>query len=371
VRDLVEKKLVQEQRRRRWIRRVADVVGVLVLAVVTVVGVGVATHTSPPIRVLPAAKFALPPETSECRGAVSLGDGAVRLPITVSHSGSPARMYVDVCLDGQGPLPFIIDTGAATSLVDVRVADRLQLPKVGSPRRYAGVGCTVTTQLKGLLSWNVEGMPLAAQTVAVLGIPGFGRAGEPAGLLGSDVLGRFGAVRFDFAAQTMTVPGPEGPPPSTEKTVNGPFPIPIPSVLVTGPPGSIVGLGLIDAPTYVIVTTSVQFKGVFGTVAFAVDTGSSSSLVDTFVLPALNLAKTNFIDRTITVCSWISVPFVHSGRWSVGNVQLPPMTIASTNLGTLGRSGISGLLGLDEMSRFRYVIFDYAGAKLAFGPRLR
>ncbi len=35
--------------------------------------------------------------------------------------------------------------------------------------------------------------------------------GVPAsGVLGSDVLGRFGAVRLDFARRLLTVPGPEG-----------------------------------------------------------------------------------------------------------------------------------------------------------------
>ena len=51
--------------------------------------------------------------------------------------------------------------------------------------------------------------------------------GQPVGLLGSDVLSRFGAVRIDFAAQTLTFGGPQGPVLSnSDEEVRGP----------TGPP---------------------------------------------------------------------------------------------------------------------------------------
>ncbi|HUJ65318.1 MAG TPA: hypothetical protein VLX59_07270, partial [Acidimicrobiales bacterium] len=66
---------------------------------------------------------------------------------------------------------------------------------------------------------------------------------------------------------------------------------------------------------------------------------------------------------------------VQSGRWSLGVefapdpadvVRLTPLLIASTSIG--GKIG-SGLVGLDALSRFQYVVIDFTGAKLVLGPR--
>jgi len=44
------------------------------------------------------------------------------------------RPIVDVTLDGKGPFPFILDTGAGGTVIGADVADELQLPKVGETR---------------------------------------------------------------------------------------------------------------------------------------------------------------------------------------------------------------------------------------------
>ena len=49
-----------------------------------------------------------------------------------------------------------------------------------------------------------------------------GGKGEPVGLLGSDVLSRFGAVRIDFAAGALVLPGPEGAPLAQSSPFTGP-----------------------------------------------------------------------------------------------------------------------------------------------------
>ncbi len=73
------------------------------------------------------------------------------------------------------------------------------------------MGCIGNAQPVGVPSWSVAGVALAPQTVTAATLPDFGGAGQPVGLLGSDVLSRFGAVRLDFTAQTLTFGGPEGP----------------------------------------------------------------------------------------------------------------------------------------------------------------
>ena len=61
-------------------------------------------------------------------------------------------------------------------------------------------------------SWSLDGVGLAPQQLTAATLPQIGGKGEPVGLLGSDVLARFGAVRIDFAAGALVLPGPEGAP---------------------------------------------------------------------------------------------------------------------------------------------------------------
>jgi hypothetical protein len=366
VRNSLDRSFLEQERRSRWIRRVAVVAGSVILALSTFLVVHVALRSTPPTRILRGEKFALPPQGSGCGGVVSLTDGAYRIPITFSRFGTAAQMSVNVCLDGQGPFPFIIDSGAAYSVIDVHLANRLHLPKNGAPHRYVGLGCTSSDQLESLASWSVAGLPLAPQEIAAQANPSLGSKDQADGLLGSDVLSRFGAVRFDFAAQTMTVPGTEGPAASAATTLNGPENILVPPALVSASRSSVVGLDVAEGPSYAEMGTSVDFEGLPGGVEFDVDTGSTQSVVDASL--DLPLAQTHLAVRGDTVCSRITIPLVHSGRWSVGNVELPPLLIASdNNLGPVSQAGFSGLLGLDELSRFHYVVFDFAAAKLVLG----
>jgi len=234
------------------------------------------------------------------------------------------------------------------------------------------VGCSTTSQPERVATWNVAGLQLAGQTVFVQTIPGLGRKGEAAGLLGADTLSRFGAIRFDFVAQTMTVLGPQSPPPRSRNIVRGPLAAtPIPNVLLTGGPDAIAALTVAEGPTYSFAAASIQFRGAKGGVFLVVDTGSSRSVVDSTLVRVVHFAGTNLAERQHTVCSTITVPLVHSGAWSIGDVPLVPLTIASTDLGDVTNTGAFGLLGLDELSRYQYVVIDFKDAALAFGPQQR
>jgi hypothetical protein len=368
IRLMVSDRPATRDRRWGWPLRFAVVVGAVLIAAALLV----ITHAdSPSTRVLGNQKFALPPETSGCSGVTALPSGAFRVPITVGSVSSDVQASVNVCIDGQGPFPFVIDTGASSSAIDLSVARRLHLPKLGSPLRYAGIGCTGTTQLRELTMWSMAGLPLAGQPIAAQTIPGWGGEGEPVGLLGADVLSRFGALRFDFAAQTMTLPGIQAPAPDRPSVVTGPLAHPIPPDLISGPPSSIAGLRVTERPNFAVATTMVHFRGAAEGVAFELDTGASRSVVESSLARELDLSKTAFLGEMQTACSKVTVPLVRSGPWSVGNVQLASSMLRSTDLGQLGLSGIGGLLGLDALSRFVYAIIDFKGATLVLGSRRR
>ena len=317
------------------------------------------------VHVEPQVTFALPPAASGCNGATSSADGGERVPLTVSVVAGQVAETVDVCIDNQGPYPFILDTGAGQSTIDAGLAHRLHLASAGAATEFAGVGCTGTARPVSVGSWSLDGVPLSAQQLTAATLPQMGGPGEPVGLLGSDVLSRFGAIRVDFGAGVMVLPGPEGASLAESSPFTGPQGV-APAALTQGQSGTTVPLTVTPAPGDVSLSVAVRFGG--GTRRdFVVDTGSSQSVVSSGVARVQSLASTDLAQRQSTVCSVITVPLVHSGPWSVPGLTLHPQLIGSTNLGTISLSGTQGLLGSDQLRRYGWVILDYAGGQMVLG----
>jgi Aspartyl protease len=341
--------------------------GLTVLLVALSGGPGSRGAASPArkVHVEPEPTFALPPASLGCHGASALPGGATRLPLTVSAVAGQVAESVNVCIDGQGPYPFVLDSGAGESTIDAGLAKRLHLAQAGQASLFAGVGCTGTAQPVTVGSWNVEGLALAPQQLTAATLPEIGGKGEPMGLLGSDVLSRFGAVRIDFTAGALVLPGPQGAPLSGFNTVQGPVGPPPPAVL-TGGQGTTVPISVTPIPGDVSLNVSVRF-GTGPRRSFTVDTGSSASVVASSVAHAQSLAGTDLAQRQATVCSVITVPLVHTGTWSVPGVTLYPQLVGSTNFGEISFGGIQGLLGSDQLKRYGWVVFDYSGARMVLG----
>jgi len=110
-------------------------------------------------------------------------------------------------------------------------------------------------------SWSLEGIELAPQQLTAASLPQIGGKGEPVGLLGSDVLGRFGAVRIDFAAGTLVVAGAEDPPLSGGTPYTGPVGQLGPPVSLTHGQGTTVPLTVTPSPGAVSLGVAVRFPG--------------------------------------------------------------------------------------------------------------
>jgi len=338
----------------------------LVLATSPFLAARITTHHAH-VHVEPIVNFALPPTTAGCGGATALGAGAERIPITVSTVAGQVAEMANVCIAGKGPFPFIIDTGAGESIIDAHLAARLHLAHDGPLSEYGGVGCTGTAQPVGVKSWSVAGVPLTGQSLTAATLPDFGTAGQPVGLLGSDVLSRFGAVRLDFRAQTLTLGGPEAPSgPAHPPEVQGPKG-PAPSAVLTeGEVGTTVPL-TVDLTEGDISLNVVLHFGQGSGWDFVVDTGSSQSVVASSLAKSVHLAHTDLAQRQTTVCSTITAPLVRSGRWAAPGVTLHPQLLGSANFGPVGAGGQTGLLGSDQLQRFGWVILDYRGGRLVLG----
>ncbi len=346
--------------------------GLLIAAVVAIVAavlaLGLAAAVSGPrhstVHVEPQVTFALPPASRGCGGATALQGGATRVPLTVSTVAGQVAESLDVCIGGQGPFPFVLDSGAGQSTVDAGLAERLHLSSAGPASQFAGVGCTGTAKPVAVDSWSLDGVTLAPQELTAATLPQIGGKGEPVGLIGSDVLSRFGAVRIDFASRALVLPGPEGAPLSGATSYTGPSGPP-PTALTQGQ-GTTVPLTVTPLEGDVSLNVTVRF-GTGPRRSFVVDTGSSQSVVGASIARASSLAGTDLAQRQSTVCSVITVPLVHSGPWSVPGQPLHPQLIGETDLGAISLVGIDGLLGSDQLERFGWVVLDYTGGRLVLG----
>jgi predicted aspartyl protease len=99
--------------------------------------------------------------------------------------------------------PFLIDTGSSKTFVDGALAKTLHLKTVGRPIKVTGVGCSEGARKVRLKNWSIGGQPLPniVATSSLLA----GANGHAFGLLGSDVLSRFGTMSIDYAHGQLTL----------------------------------------------------------------------------------------------------------------------------------------------------------------------
>jgi hypothetical protein len=338
---------------------------VIVVALLALFLVATLSGPVPPmVHVEPEVTFALPPTSAGCGGDTLTAGGMTRVPLTVSTVAGQTAETLNVCIGGQGPYPFVLDSGAGQSTIDAGLAKRLHLASAGQSGTFAGVGCTGSAQPVASGSWSLEGVVLSPQQLTAATLPQIGGKGEPMGLLGSDVLARFGAVRIDFAARALVLPGSEGAALSATSDYTGPIG-PAPSALTLGQ-GTTVPLTVSPQVGNVSLSVAVRFAG--GTRrSFVVDTGSSQSVVSTSAARKASLHGTELAQRQATVCSVITVPLVQSGTWSIPDVVLHPQLLGSTNFGAIASAGLDGLLGSDQLLRYGWMVLDYTGGRLVLG----
>jgi len=131
------------------------------------------------------------------------GEETVKIEV-VATSARPIRQtlaLVPVFIDGHGPLPFALDTGASRSLISANLADQLHLPARGSAGMLEGVTGAASAENFAVASWRAGTIKLPASMIAAIGSQTAGavtRLHGPVGLLGSDVLSRYGKIAIDY-----------------------------------------------------------------------------------------------------------------------------------------------------------------------------
>jgi predicted aspartyl protease len=138
-------------------------------------------------------------------GVASVGgahQAQATIPIVILKARDGERLAVARVVVHGRAFAFVIDTGSSKTLVDVALARQLHLKTVGKPITVTGVGCSETASKVRLNRWSIGGqaLPSIVATSSVIA----GANGHAFGLLGSDVLSRFGTIAIDYAHGELT-----------------------------------------------------------------------------------------------------------------------------------------------------------------------
>lgn len=324
--------------------------------VVSAIQLGVATASTgqPNVSASSSASCTLPSTT----------ESGFHVPFTITspEDGGPS-FIVEVCIKREGPFPFIIDTGTGQTAIIPSLAAQLDLPSAGATQQESGAGGDVTATPRTIDSWSMGDVKLGPQVVLSQPISGLGGTGNPVGLLGADVLSRFGAVRFDVSASQLTFAGPEGPEPKRTTEFQGPTKSSVPATLVSGSPRT-VSLAVEVGPDDSSAVVWVKIGKTTG--PFLVDTGTSQTAVTPHFAKSARLKANGGEASASGAARSVSVTLLNSGPWSIGDVHLPRQIIGSVGL----PGGIDGVLGADQVVRFNYIVISFHSGELLVGsPR--
>jgi hypothetical protein len=145
------------------------------------------------------------------------GEQTVKVQVVADKGTKRSAMaLVPVYIDGHGPYPFALDTGASSSLIPASLAHKLKLPEVGSPETVSGITGSSQAVRVRIDNWRAGSVPLPPTLISAMedssesttaeegqgskGPPNapVHRVAGPMGLLGSDVMSRYGKIAVDY-----------------------------------------------------------------------------------------------------------------------------------------------------------------------------
>jgi hypothetical protein len=268
---------------------------------------------------------------------------------------------VGVCIGESGPYQFVVDTGSARSIVASGLASSLHLKGAGTIA-LGGSGCATTGSLVETPVLHLQAVAIAAQQMVSANLSSW--SGQRVdGVLGSDILGRFGAIKLDLSKHTLTFAGAEGPAPVSHALILGKAGATPPASLLMGPPVVTVPLTIVHSPGSIATFTNVSVANQ-GPYAFLVDTGSATSSISTATGFHLAAGKGTGTAPGGVGCTG-TVPTLVPTPVAMGSARPSTLALRVVNFNGPQRTGIVGALGLDVLGSYGAIIVDYEGANLA------
>jgi predicted aspartyl protease len=262
--------------------------------------------------------------------------------------GDNPLILVPANVNDRGPYEFILDTGAGTSLISPRLADRLGIAGTSS-RDGAGAGGRVSVSLATASSLAVGGARRAPMPLAITAeVDRIGAAvGQPIdGDIGYDFLKAF-RLTIDYRKKVVRLV--QGAYESTGA----------PSLLRTEVAFRLAG----PVKPLVLVPAHVNGRGPH---TFVVDTGASATVISPRLADALQIAAT--APETMTGAGGVMQAAVgRATSFAVGGAVLNDLSVVIADfLDDLGRvvgANLDGIVGYNFLRHFR-VTLDYPNGVL-------
>jgi Aspartyl protease len=150
--------------------------------------------------------------STDTSGSVTAGTGGTTQVKILHGGGGTAMVLVPLTIGGEGPYDFALDTGAGITLIDTQLANQLDLSVTGDPQQVTGVGGSQQITPVHIDSWSAGDITLPSADVGRTELASFNSSSGVRGLLGSDILSRFGRVTINYDTGELSV----APPPASQ-----------------------------------------------------------------------------------------------------------------------------------------------------------
>lgn len=263
-------------------------------------------------------------------------------------SDETRRMTVSVEIDGRGPYPFIVDTGAERTVVARELAEALQLPSRGD------VTLSTVASVRRVPSVHIASMTVGRRTLNDIHAPALERRDMGAmGMLGVDSLVSQRVV-FDFDRQELTLSQ------SHRDDDNWPRD----TIVITGR----TRLGRL-----VLTDATVDSQRV----RVIIDTGSQITVGNMALRRRLHargrLGRLGEMALIGVTGDRVMADFAVTRRLRLGGLHINDMPIAFADFQLFNYLGLEDrpaiLLGMDALRLFERVSIDFANRKVRLLPR--
>lgn len=256
------------------------------------------------------------------------------------------RLSVEVRVNGRGPYQFVVDSGADTSVVGLRIARDLQLP-LGTP-----VTLNNMTDRNVVDRVRVDSLSLGPSIIRNLQLPALREADlGGAGMIGIDALASQ-RLMMDFEKRSIRVEDASRP--------------------VKSQPGDIVVTARLQRGQLIL----TEVKAGRLTLDAVIDTGSqitigNSALRDKLVRRRIGKFKT--VTATGVTGKTVALQLAQVGELRLGSVILRNVPMAFADVPPFEVFGLSDkpalLLGTDLLETFRRISLDFRARKVRFQLR--
>ncbi|HYG46837.1 MAG TPA: aspartyl protease family protein [Allosphingosinicella sp.] len=256
------------------------------------------------------------------------------------------RLTVEVRVNGRGPYQFVVDSGADTSVVGLRIARDLQLP-LGTP-----VTLNNMTDRNIVDRVHVESLSLGPSTIRDLQLPALREQDlGGAGMIGIDALARQ-RLMMDFEKRLIRVEDASRP--------------------VRSHPGDIVVTARLQRGQLIL----TEVKAGRLTLDAVIDTGSQITIGNSALRDKLirrRLGKFRTVTATGVTGTTVELQIAQVGELRLGPVVLRNVPMAFADVPPFEVFGLADkpalLLGTDLLETFRRISLDFRARKVRFQLR--